>query len=974
MSVRPLIEQWFPAETVGAESLRDGSAAKKPPVNRLHVWWARRPLTASRAAILGSMLPAWPAPAQAAMDADQANALAALQAEFGTEEKYHAWFLRALGILGDPVAGRKQIEAARVANIRLDGNGYGYQRAFTVTPAQETLEQLQRLASHTLQTSGRPTILDPFAGGGSIPFEATRFGLQTEANELNPVAIAILHGTVDLPARMGPDFARTLESAGQRWSTRVRERLEPFFPKQDGEVIIAYIWAHTVPCPSTGRPTPLAPNLWLSRGDGADAAVRLDVDREADTITPVIVTGAATKAAGARATYRNGVGECVWCDGETFDGEYIQNHAQAGRLGELMLAVCVTSHGRTGRRFRAPLAADIAAVEAARDDLRRSLPRWEVEDVVPNDEVPDGLKTPELLRMGRVRWRDAFTDRQLLTHLAASEELGKVLADLTDDWGARVGEALALYLSFAVSKALNYDARMSTWHPTRSSVANVFDRHDYAFKWTFGEFDGALGLYPWAIDGVIDAYDGLARLAQAKGGPPNPAAVRMGSATSLPNSDRSVDLIVTDPPYYNNVMYGELSDYFYVWLKRLLRQTWPELCALKLTNKRDEAVANPAPFRDLASPRGRGRRGGQGPTADQLADRRYEELLTASFGEAHRVLKDTGVMTVMFTHKRVDAWDTLGSALLNAGFTIGSSWPVHTEPENSLHQAKKNAASSTILLTCRKRGSTEPGWWDDIKPKVAAAVREAAVRFEVAGMRGVDLTLATFGPALAVLSQNWPVMKGELDPDTGKSMVLRPEEALDLARSEVARLKKRGLLGGRDVQFDPLSDFYLMAWNDFKARAFPAGEALKLAIATGLELDEVLRRRKLLSASSGTVEILKPSMRVHNRSVDPDASSQPSLVDYVQLLLHTFEVDGEPVARTLLGRFGLEDEERFRSYLQALVRALPGIRDKSGQLVVDEARTLENLRLSLFPWLDAPIEELRPEQLALAVAGEDTES
>src|SRR5690606_27343545 len=150
--------------------------------------------------------------------------------------------------------------------------------------------------------------------------------------------------------------------------------------------------------------------------------------------------------------------------------------------------------------------------------------------------------------------------------------------------------------------------------------------------------------------------------------------------------------IVTDPPYYDNVMYAECSDYFYVWLKRSLRDTWPALCSLPLTDKEGEAVANASLFRDVAAP-SRGRTKDAGKSAADLANEHYEDLLSQAFGEAHRVLKEDGVLTVMFTHKRVDAWDTLGSALLEAGFSIESSWPVHTESEHSLHQAKKNSAS-----------------------------------------------------------------------------------------------------------------------------------------------------------------------------------------------------------------------------------------------------------------------------------------
>ena len=410
--------------------------------------------------------------------------------------------------------------------------------------------------------------------------------------------------------------------------------------------------------------------------------------------------------------------------------------------------------------------------------------------------------------------------RQLLTTATALEELHAVVKDARDEIGADLARALNLYLAFALDKGLNYNSQLCAWHSTRVSVANTFDRHDFSFKWSFAEFDGASALIPWAVDQIVDAYSGIAKLANRQEGvlhheQRSSSTVLQGSATELPLASKSVDAIVTDPPYYDNVMYAELSDFFYVWLKRAIGESWPELCSLSLTDKDKEAVANSSRFTVVATKR-KGKRTLGEKSASDLADEHYEFLLTQSFREAHRVLTDNGVLTVMFTHKRVDAWDTLGQAILNAGFSINSSWPVHTESENSLHQAKKNSASSTIFLTCRKRGSSSPAYWTDIRSDVALAAREAASEFASIGLSGIDLTISTFGPVLSVLSRNWPVYTGELD-SVGAPQVLRPDVALDLAREEVSRLKKRGLLGGRDVEFDRVTDWYLLAWADFAA-------------------------------------------------------------------------------------------------------------------------------------------------------------
>jgi len=401
-------------------------------------------------------------------------------------------------------------------------------------------------------------------------------------------------------------------------------------------------------------------------------------------------------------------------------------------------------------------------------------------------------------------------------------------------------------------------------------------------------------------------------------------------------------------------MYGECSDYFYVWLKRALRESWPELCVQTLSDKQEEAVANPSLFRDVATHSGRGKRAAGARTAAELADGHYERMLTRSFREAHRVLKDDGVLTVMFTHKRVDAWDTLGAALLEAGFSISSSWPVHTESEHSLHQAKKNAASSTILLTCRKRAASEPGYWEDLRRPIAEAAREAARRFSAQGITGVDLSIASYGPALAVLSRNWPVYTGELD-EQGEPELLRPDRALDLAREEVSVLKKRGLLGGRQVDFDRVSDYYLLAWSDFKAAEFPSGEALKLSIATHLDLDDLKREHRLLNTSGGWVTLLTPAQRRTAGAIDPDDGAFATRIDALHALMLVFDEEGLAAARSWLERDGRADDPSFRALFEAALNAIPRTREK-GELTRPEARTLERLRATIFDDVAAPPE------------------
>lgn len=967
MTIRPLIEQWFPAPIVGAESLRErGSAKAYPPINFLHVWWARRPLTASRAAIVASLLPAWPS--SDATGDDEVRVAKLLQSEFPAgEDAYHAWFLTLLGIKGDPTAGRRAIREAVAAGTTTAQNAYGYDRAFTVSPGRQDLERFHRLAAARHGGTAPPVVLDPFSGGGAIPFEAARYSLSTIANELNPVAAAILKGTVELPAELGPEFSKSISRWGNEWSRRVGQKLAPFFPHVSPDERLAYVWAYTVPCPTTHRPTPLAPDFWLARGKaGRDVAMRLRPDDASGLIATEVVEGEEAKEFGERATYKRGVATSVWT-GETFSGDYIREQAQAGRLREMLLAVSVTRPGKSGRQFRPPSSKDLEAVLAAEEAVNRQLAQWEVEDCVPTEPIPFGADTrPQ--QHGMLLWRQMFAPRQLLTAATALQELRDVVAEARAELGERHAQALNLYLAFALDKALDYNCRFSSWDATRIKVRNLFDRHDFSIKWTFAEFDGASALIPWAVNNAVLNHTKISALTTSESslleeGRRASASVTIGSATALKLDDQSVDAIITDPPYYDNVMYAELSDFFYVWLKRAIRDTWPELVAQSLSNKEDEAVANRSLFKDVATHSGRGKRTAGAKTADELADEHYELLLTQAFREAHRVLTDEGVLTVMFTHKRVDAWDTLGQALLGAGFSINSSWPVHTESEHSLHQARKNAASSTIFLTCRKRGDTSPAYWADIRGEVVAAARRSATEFAEDGLVGIDLTLATFGPVLSVLSRNWPVYTGELDVD-GSPQVLRPDAALDLAREEVGRLKKRGLLGGRDVEFDRVTDWYLLAWADFSAAEFPYDEARKLSIATHLELDDLARQHALIRAASGNVTLLTPAQRRTAKGLDPDAASWSTLIDALHALMLTYDEEGLPAARAWLERTGKADDSRFSDLVAAALHAVPRVKDK-GDFARPEARTLESIRATLFEQIPAPAE---PEDAASAQA------
>lgn len=972
-----LIEQWLPIAELGVESQRENSTGKHPPLNRLHVWWARRPLTVSRAAILASLLPAYPTGENGGVRPWPQKFLKT----FPTFDAYKAWFLRLIGILGDPVQSRRIIDWAKTRGIKItpeiirslpkewrDGLPtdmstsipYGYRRAFTVNPTEDQLRVLYDLLEWTWGTR-EITFCDPMAGGGSIPFEALRYGLTVHANELNPVASVILKATLDYPARFGPSLVEDIRKYGEMWCENVRKRLEPFYPLADErENIFAYLWARTVACPVTGKPVPLSPNWWLKKGSDP-MAVRLIADRKSDRCRFEIVKGKAAceRAKPNEGTVKGGTGVSPWTR-DAVDGDYIKAEAQAGRMGEQLFAVGIKTEGKL--QFRPPDKADEKAWLKAEQEAAKNLAKWQGEGLLPTEEIDRVSNYDRGHRMyGAFTWADFFSSRQKLAIATIAQVFGEVAHEVAGQIEDQArASAVHTYLSFALDKCVDYNCRFTRFDGTRNKICNKFDKHNYAFKWSYAEFDASRNLCPWTLEQVVDAYLGMAQLMAATQNPlfeiagSHPVerlSLTRGPAQRIERAGQgSLDIIVVDPPYYRNVMYAECSDFFYVWMKRTLGPLYPDWFVSPLTDKDDEAIANDARFSDAASKK------------KQLADTDYEKKMQGCFAQMYRDLRPNGILTVMFTHKEVSAWDTLGSALLNAGFKIDASWPVHTESEHSTHQAKKNAAASTILLVCRKRDKTdETVWWDDLKGEVRTKAREAAARFEKEGIRGVDLYISTFGPALAVISEKWPVLTSQTDPKTGDPLPLKPGDALDLARQEVINLRKRGLLLGRTVEFDPVTDWYLMAWDAFRAEVFPADEARRLALVLGLDIEaDIIRTKRLVSKKSASVVFQPPAARRKRGMVDPEAETFPHLVDALHTAMLVYDEEGSKACQVFMTRSGLATDSRLKALVQALMEAIPTVRDKQGKFVRPEMETLEKMRLLFWSDLAPPKEEEEP--------------
>ncbi|MEM4213891.1 MAG: DUF1156 domain-containing protein, partial [Candidatus Methanomethylicaceae archaeon] len=705
-----LISKWFPITEVSVESVRERSTGHNPPTSRIHVWFARRPHATSRSAILGSLIPP----------------------NFRKED-----FLKLLGIPSGINVRRAEEEIARAkaAGIRLNYNPFSWEKSYRYTPRSSDLDAFYRVLRGFWGIE-RPLVVDPMAGGGSIPFEAMRLGLPVVAGDLNPVAFICLKGTLEYPARFGKRLLPAVEKFCREVHEAAKLELEEFFPKQPGEKVYAYLWARTIKCSSCGLVIPLSPNWWVVRTgkDEESVAVRLVIPEKGDTCGFEIVSSPKKHSLNPdKGTVKGGSAECPRCH-TVINEEEVKNIAQKGQMGHQLYCVCVKNRGLGKSRakwdFRAPTKEENEAVEKAGLKFKEKLPIWAALGSVPLDTITEGLKTKEPLNFGISQWCDLFNPRQLLTHLTYLEKFQQAKERLFAD--AKVGieewefaAAVATYGAMVFDTCLDYNCLLSLWHSTRSVIAHMMSLQAFPFKWSYAEWNQLVpnGGYEWALSKVLDALKEIIELFPEN--PPQPI-VYCGSATNIPLKDKSVPCIVVDPPYAENVMYAEVSDFFYVWLKRLIGDVFPDAFKTNLTEKEEEVVANPARFR------------GMGRSAKKLAQEDYRTKMEACFREMHRILQDDGVLTVMFTHRSAEAWSSLATALMDSGFTFISSWPVHTEPPDKYAKRGKGVLKVTVLLTCRKRKANHPGIWEHIIDELRQIAKEKIEEYSKLGINGPD--------------------------------------------------------------------------------------------------------------------------------------------------------------------------------------------------------------------------------------------
>ena len=818
---KKLIEVALPLEAINAEAAREKSIRHGHP-STLHLWWARRPLAAARAVIWSSLV-------------DDPSAHPEL---YPTEEAQNAERQRLFGILEKLVkwenSNDPEVLAAAKAEILRSTN------------------------------NNPPALLDPFAGGGAIPLEAQRLGLEAHAHDLNPVAVMINKAMIEVPPRfagqspVNPDSRTRLDGAtgwqgaqglaadvqyyGEWMKREAFRRIGHLYPKVKvphelggGEAtVIAWIWARTVKCPNPacGCEMPLASTFVLSKKKGKEAWVKPIT--EGNNVHFEVQYGKCPKEYESFKVGRSAVFKCPCC-GEITTDAYVKQHGKAHEIGSQLMAV--VGEGKHGRIYLSPdveqtIAADVPAPESYPSGAMPGNPRW--------------FSPPAF---GMTDYSDLFTNRQLtalttfsslVSEAQAKAEADAVAAGVVNDHIAlsaggscarAYGEAVGVYLSFGVSRLTDICNALCRWEVSKTQVRNLFGRQAIPMLWDYAEnnvFAGAAGDYTTSLGSIVKVLErfnsnipGVAKQFDAQ------------SDCGLRNI-----MVSTDPPYYDNIGYADLSDFFYIWLRQSLQNTYPKLFRTMLVPKAEELVATPYRF--------------EGST--EKARDFFEDGMLHTCQQIYQYAREDIPVTIYYAYKQNDTdkdsktastgWETMLSAIIRAGFSITGTWPMRTELANRPVSSGTNALASSIVLVCRKRPADAPqttrrGFIAELKREL----RPALQKLQRSNIAPVDLAQSAIGPGMGVYSRYGRVLEADGSAMTVRSALQIINQELDVYFNE------------QDGELDANSRFCVDLYTQSAFNNLKFGDADTLARAKNTSV-AALAAKGVLSAEKGIVRLL----------------------------------------------------------------------------------------------------------------------
>lgn len=714
-----LAEVDFPIAVVSKHSAREKSIRHGHP-STLHLWWARRPLATCRAMLLSLLLPD---PCDEHCPPDFKLTARA--------------FLRQLpGRMGTTDVD------LRHALLRFIGDFSDWDHA-----SQLQFLQVGRGLVKAAYPEDTPLVADPFSGGGSIPLEALRLGCDAIASDLNPLACLILKVLLEDIPQHGLQLAADLRENAQDVRHAAAKDLLTFYPVDtDGARPIAYLWARTVRCesPNCGAEIPLVRSFWLSKKAGRKRALRYRV-----TSNKASPTGFALEIfrpfADTEVPHGNivdGNASCLCCravlTAPRVRAQLSSNRGGTDALfdaagkrvgGARLLAVVTLKEGATGRGYRLPLENDYAAPWQAQQAVAR-LPIGAVPDepINPIRPSPNSRGLSAVTRYGMTTFRDLFTARQQI----ALVTLARHVKALTRD------DAVKECLALALGRCTDRNSSLTKWDITTENIGSTFARQALGMVWDFAEvapLGGASGDWSGMVEWIALVSERFARASPAPGQAIN------ADATCSPLPSETCAVWFSDPPYYDAIPYADLSDFFFVWLKRILPRhrlfTTRLDPATGLTPKREECVWNAGHLYE-----GRPKDGAF-----------FEKMVSVAFGEGRRVLKEDGIGCVVFAHKTTEGWEALLSGIINGGWIVTGSWPVTTEMSNRVNARETASLATSVHLVCRPRTEETVGDWSQVLRELPRRVTHWMERLQAEHIRGADLLFACIGPALEIFSR-----------------------------------------------------------------------------------------------------------------------------------------------------------------------------------------------------------------------------
>lgn len=865
MYKKKLIEVALPLDDINREAAREKSIRHGHP-STLHLWWARRPLAACRAVLFASLV-----------DDPSAH-----PDRFPTEDAQAEERERLFDIIRDLVKWENSnnatvLDAARAEIMAsCDGNP--------------------------------PPVLDPFAGGGSIPLEAQRLGLEAHASDLNPVAVIINKALIEIPPRFAgqppvhPDqdgvaelktwtgaqgLAEDVRYYGRWMRDEAQRRIGHLYPKVQlppehggGEAtVIAWIWARTVQCPNPacGAQMPLVSTWSLSTKQGKERWIQPVVDAATKTITYRI----GSRPGNPPASPKQGKGAkfaCLVC-GQVAPDDTIYEAGLNCRLGAELIAI-VTE----GRRHRIYLPPSAGQVDAAMPEQ----PAWQ-----PSGQMPTNPRWFSPPGYGMTDWADLFTERQLVAMTTFSDLIAEarerihddaVAAGLSDDpTPLRVGgtgavayaEAVSVYLAFALDKLVDTNTTLCAWQTRMDRLRGTFQRQALPMTWDFAEanpFGSAAGDYAMTVFSVWEVLQKMVGTI--------PGVVEQRDATTLTTSDL---VISTDPPYYDNIGYADLSDFFYVWLRRSLSPVYPDECSTLLVPKSQELVATPYRFEG----------------DKKKAEAFFESGLGQAFIKLHEAQDQRFPMTVYYAFKQTETtvdgvastgWETMLQSVIDAGFMIDGTWPMRSELANRMIASGTNALATSIVLVCRHRAQASPlATRREFVDLLRAELPDAVRTLQQGNIAPVDLAQASLGPGMAVFSRFSKVVEAD-----GTAMPVRA--ALELINQVLDET-----VAGADADFDPDTRWATTWFEDCAMNEGEFGRAEQLTKSRNTSVDGLVKAG-IVSHRPGKVWLT--AREDLPESWDPNTDSRLTVWEVTQQLIRRLESYGESAAAALLHQVG----------------------------------------------------------------------